>query len=110
MKRILRHLLLLVAALLFVSLPGWSAYTFTLDYATNDTEEWTYTADGADTTGTLTFRNTNYRLPPVVVLVPNDVDTVIDNSSVGTLTATTVVINKAAGNPGLGRIIVMRRR
>ena len=110
MKRIFRNLLLLAVAVLFFSAPGWSAYAFTLDYATNDTEEWTYTALNADTTGTLTFRNTNYRLHPIVILVPNDADTTIDNTFLGTPTATTVVVTKTAGGDGLGRIIVIRRR
>ena len=111
MKRIFRNFLLLAVAVLFFSAPGWSAYAFTLDYATNDTEEWTYTADGADTTGTLTFRNTNYRLHPIVIVVPTDTDSAVDNTWLGTPTATTVVVNKtASGNAGLGRVIVMRRR
>ena len=110
MKRIFRNLLLLAVAVFFVSVPGWSAYAFTLDYATNDREEWTYTALNADTTGTLTFRNTNYGVHPSVFLVPGDADTTIDNTWLGTPTATTVVVTKTAGGDGAGRIIVMRRR
>lgn len=111
MRKILKSILLLVLAVFLLSAPAWSAYAFTIDYATNDTEEWTYTADGADTTGTLTFRNTNYRLHPIVILIPNDTDTAVDNTWLGTPTATTVVVNKtASGNAGLGRIIVIRRR
>ena len=110
MKRILRNLLLLVAFTVALAAPGWSAYAFTLDYASNDVEEWTYTSLVADTTGTLTFRNTNYRLHPIVILVPNDTDTANDNTWLGTPTATTVTVNKTAGGDGTGRIIVMRRR
>ena len=111
MGRIFRKLLLPAIAMFAFSAPGWSAYSFTLDYATNDFEEWTYTCDGADTTGTLTFRNTTYRLHPIVTLVPNDVDTVTDASWLGTPTATAVVVNKnASANAGSGRVIVMRRR
>mgnify|MGYP001581692637 CR=1 FL=1 len=110
MRKILQRFLVLIALVLFLAMPGWSAYAFTLDYATNDREEWTYTALNADTTGTLTFRNTNYRLPPSVFLVPNDADTTIDNTWLGTPTATQVVVTKTAGGDGLGRIIIMRRR
>ena len=110
MKKILRHLLILVSVTVFFVRSGWSAYAFTLDYATNDVEEWTYTALNADTAGTLTFRNTNYALHPIVILVPNDVDTTTDRTWLGTPTATTVVVNKNAGGDGLGRIIVLRRR
>ena len=108
-KRLLKFLLLAFLVCCW-SAPGWSAYVFTLDYATNDTEEWTYTALNADTTGTLTFRNTNYGLHPIVILVPGDADTTIDNTWLGTPTATTVVVNKTAGGDGAGRIIVIRRR
>lgn len=111
MRKILKHVLMLVAFVCCLAVSGWSAYAFTIDYATNDTEEWTYTADGADTSGTLTFRNTNYRLHPIVILIPNDTDSAVDNTWLGTPTATTVVVNKtASGNAGLGRIIVIRRR
>ena len=110
MRKTLKNFVLLLAAIVFLSAPAWSAYVFTLDYATNDIEEWTFTTLDADTSGTLTFRNTNYRLHPIVILVPNDVDTANDNTFLGTPTATTVVVNKSAGVAGLGRIIVMRRR
>ena len=110
MRKRLRNFLLLLVLVCCWSAPGWSAYAFTLDYATNDREEWTFTALNADTSGTLTFRNTNYGLHPTVILVPGDADTTIDNTWLGTPTATTVVVNKTAGGDGAGRIIVMRRR
>lgn len=110
MKRLLKQLALTVAVLWVLCGVAQADYAFTLDYATNDTEEWTFTADAGDTTGTLTFRNTNYGLPPVVILVPNDTDTANDNSFLGTPAATTVTVNKSVGGAGTGRVIVMRRR
>lgn len=111
MKRFVRNMLLLAFVAGFLAVPPMqAAYAFTLDYAGNDTEEWTYTALNADTTGTLTFRNTNYGLHPIVILVPNDTDTANDNTWLGTPTATQVTVNKTAGGDGSGRIIVIRRR
>ena len=90
---------------------GWSAFAFTLDYATNDVEEWTFTSLIGDTTGTLTFRNTNYRVHPIVTLVPQSKFTVENFTWLGTPTATTIVVNQeAAVGAGTGRIIVIRRR
>lgn len=111
MKKMFRSFLLLVVAVMLWSVAGWSAFSFTLDYRTNDVEEWTFTSLIGDTAGTLTFRNTNYGLHPIVIFVPNAANSVANNTWLGTPTATTVVVNQDGGvGAGAGRIIVIRRR
>ena len=90
---------------------GWSAFAFTLDYATNDFEEWTFTSLVGDTTGTLTFRNTTYALHPVVILVPTDASVAANSMRISAVAATTATVAQTGGvGAGAGRIIVIRRR
>lgn len=89
----------------------WGTYTFTKDYATNDTEEWTFTTALADTVGVLTFQNTDYKLHPRVHLVPTAASTYANSIFLGTPLATGITVTQTVSiGAGAGRIIVERRR
>jgi len=83
---------------------------FTNEFFTGVIESWALTTEIADSSGVMNFVQPDYRVPPVVILVPLDASMALNRIHVADVTATGVTIGQTPGiGPGRARVLVARR-